>query len=161
MRGRPSKPSYIKLLEGNPGHRPIKPTFTPKHIDTMPEPADFLDREGRKIFKQLARDVHEMGILSKVDGLALSMLANSIVIYWRLTQELEKLGDKAYEDTQIQRIKGKFADQILVLCREFGLTPASRQRIHLPEKKVDKNDFWARLAGGGTGGRDDDEPVEQ
>ena len=45
-RGRKPKPTHLKLIEGNPGKRPIR-TGPERPVTTMPEPPDHLNADAR------------------------------------------------------------------------------------------------------------------
>jgi len=71
MKGRKPKPTKLKVLEGNPGKRPLpKNEFKPD--PTIPEKPP-LDKDAQKIFDYYAGYLDEAGLLSVMDK---DLLAN-------------------------------------------------------------------------------------
>jgi phage terminase small subunit len=71
MRGRKPKPSFIKLLDGNPGKRPLNDR-EPSVLSGAPEAHDGLDAEAQAEWEQLVGDLDAKGILSRTDRTAMA-----------------------------------------------------------------------------------------
>ena len=65
-RGRKPKPTAIKLLEGNPGRRPLNEHEPVPPKATIKCPA-WLEPEAKKEWKRLAPALESMGVLTSVD----------------------------------------------------------------------------------------------
>ena len=71
MKGRKPKPSLIKLLDGNPGKRPVNDREPPL-LEGAPEPPEWLDAEAQAEWGRVTADLISMGLLSRADRPALA-----------------------------------------------------------------------------------------
>jgi len=141
-RGPPPKPTHIRLLDGNPGKRPLNRREPRPRSDTPRCPAWLLG-EAKKVWKRMVNVLRGMGVLTVADGEALAAFCQ-VYVRWRQAEEfLDKHGvayplrdDRGQIKCMVQFPQVTIArHQLQVLCRlyqEFGLTPASRSRIELP-----------------------------
>jgi len=60
------KPTAIKILEGNPGKRPLN-LNEPKPLQIAPECPDWLLDEAKKEWKRLAPELERLGLLTILD----------------------------------------------------------------------------------------------
>ncbi len=132
------KPPALKVLEGNPGHRPIN-TDTPKPRPIAPKCPSWLDPEARKEWRRVAPELERLGLLTGVDRAA---LAGYCQAYARWRQAEKVLDEKGLTFTtatgyEAPRPEATIARQMMVqmraFCVEFGLTPSARGRMTLPE----------------------------
>jgi phage terminase small subunit len=65
-RGRKPKPTHLKLIEGNPGKRPIR-TGSERPTTAMPEPPDHLNADARIEWDRVAHGLHALRLLETVD----------------------------------------------------------------------------------------------
>lgn len=151
MRGRKPKPTHLRVLEGNPGHRPIN-RREPKPTPVAPKPPSWLDREAKREWKRIAPELERLGLLTKVDGAALAGYCQAYA-RWRAAEEIikrEGLTVTTESGYVMPHPAVKIAEKSMQLLRafatEFGLTPSSRARMTLP--KVEEDDLDAILAGG-------------
>ena len=69
-RGRKPKPTAIKILEGNPGRRPLnKNEPKPKEKKKLQCPSH-LNAEAKKEWRRLSKVLIEMGVLTELDTAA-------------------------------------------------------------------------------------------
>ena len=158
QRGRPKKPTALKVLEGNPGKRPL-PENEPKPAPVVgtPKPPAWLNTEGKKAWKRLAPELERLGLLTIVDLEAFAAACQAYGIWVECERFFRKKDpktekrygrtyeytNKAGETNEIARpevsISQKALDQFKSFMTEFGLTPASRTRIEvkLPEGERD------------------------
>lgn len=80
MPGRKAKPTHIKLLEGNPGKRPL-PTKEPKPERGKPPCPSHLPKRAKKVFRSASTVLDAMGVLTVADGQALELLALAVDEY--------------------------------------------------------------------------------
>ncbi len=73
-RGCKSKPTRLKLLQGNPGKRPIERDPVAPETKIPPCPAH-LDAVARKEFTRVAAELHKLGMVSEVSMAALAVYA--------------------------------------------------------------------------------------
>ena len=151
-RGRKPKPTALKILEGNPGKRPLNENepVPPKGSVKCPS---WLEPEAKKEWKRLAPSLEAMGVLTQVD---LTAFAGYCQAYarWREAEEFLTQHGSIFKTPSgyVQQVpQVSIAQQNLKImqsfCSEFGLTPATRARII--------------AAGGGKEVDISDDPMEQ
>ena len=149
-RGRKPKPTALKILEGNPGKRPLNENepIPPKGNIKCPS---WLEPEAKKEWKRLAPSLEAMGVLTQVD---LTAFAGYCQAYarWREAEEFLSQHGSIFKTPSgyVQQVpQVSIAQQNLKIMQsfatEFGLTPACRARI---------------VASGGAAESDDD-PMAQ
>ncbi|MCU4184013.1 phage terminase small subunit P27 family [Acidiferrimicrobium sp. IK] len=149
MRGRKPKPTALKVLQGNPGKRPVNRN-EPKPTPTAPLCPTWLSAEGKAEWRRVVPELDRIGMLTKVDRAALATYCEAWATFMsaqRLVHEhglvllkykdLETLdGTKIYV-TVAKNPAAQMARDAAGLIRqfsaEFGLTPSARTRIDLPE----------------------------
>nr|DAR21912.1 MAG TPA: terminase small subunit [Caudoviricetes sp.] len=133
-RGRKPKPTALKLLEGNPGKRPINENepIPPKGKVKCPT---WLEAEAKKEWKRLAPSLEAMGVLTQAD---LTAFAGYCQAYarWKEAEEFISQHGSIFQTPSgyVQQVpQVSIAQQNLKImqsfCSEFGLTPATRARI--------------------------------
>ena len=80
MRGRKPKPTQLKVLDGNPGRRPLNDR-EPQPPEGAPEPPEFLDAEARAEWFRTAGVLQQMGTLSKADRAPLAAFCTDQPIF--------------------------------------------------------------------------------
>ena len=150
-RGRKPKPTAIKLLEGNPGKRPLntqEPT-PPKGEAKCPA---WLLSEAKKEWKRLASSLQAMGVLTLVDQMAFAGYCQAYA-RWKEAEEFITKHGSIFKTPSgyVQQVpQVSIAQQNLKImqsfCTEFGLTPAARARI---------------IAGDGQNSASSEDPMEQ
>ena len=127
MRGRKPKPRVVKLLEGNPGKRPLPP----------PDPSDQalgrsppgLTEQERATWRRMARDCPW---LRRADRTLVELFCRS---WMQLTVADRRLVKLVVEGGDLQTIAGlqKMVDHARASClrmlAEMGATAASRARV--------------------------------
>jgi len=138
MPGPPKKPTALKLVQGNPSKRPLNTREPQPEKATLKKPRG-LSKEAARHWKSLAEQLIESGILTEIDKPALMMLCEAWA-RWINTQEIlrtQPLVIKTSKGYPIQNpyisIGNKAFEQVHKMFCEFGMTPAARSRIELPE----------------------------
>ena len=149
--GRKPKPTALKILEGNPGRRPLN-LNEPKPIPIAPECPDWLFDDAKKEWKRLAPELERLGLLKIIDKMAFVGLCQSYAIYKKASEFIKKNGttyriprtDKSGKVTSVYiapfpevAVANQSLKQIRAFATEFGLTPSSRGRIYLPGEPFD------------------------
>ena len=111
------KPTQLRIIEGNRGHRPIPNNPQPKLV--YEKPPKWLDREGRREWRRRGKELYNLGILTELD-----LSAFGAYCYWY--SEFVQATDKSY--------KKEAGHQMRMFMVEFGMTPSSRTKIHVQEK---------------------------
>lgn len=139
--GRPRKPTAIKALNGT-----LRPDRTnpnePKLDVCLPDRPSWLDEDplSAQLFDQVTSYMKDMGVGTRVDGLALSLLSDQVALYLRLRKTILNEGELiTTQNTNgdpvikphpaITPLNQAFAN-INRLLREYGLTASSRSNLN-------------------------------
>jgi len=151
--GPPRKPTKLRVLEGNPSKRPL-PRNEPDPDPAMPECPDWLMDDAKEEWERVAPELNRLGLLTKVDRTALAGYCQSYA-KWKQADEWIKENGTVYairgsdggvkylQQAPQVSIANQCLKQIRAFCAEFGLTPAARARMELPNERED--DFLAKL----------------
>jgi P27 family predicted phage terminase small subunit len=138
-------PTVLKLIRGNPGKRAIN-TNEPKPPRGIPKCPAHLDTKAKTAWKKLCQRLDQMGVLTLADEYALEILCSvyarirdlqkAVKLYGATTYETTSTaGDltvKAYpEVSQLEKAESLFKSYLT----EFGLTPSSRTKLEVTDKK--------------------------
>jgi P27 family predicted phage terminase small subunit len=143
MRGRKPSPTHLKLVQGNPGRRPLKlDEFRP--LVEIPKPPGHVlkNAEAAKEWRRVTRELVQYGIISKVDRAALVFY----VINWARHVEAEDMiakvaaasnGSGLFVKTPngfpVQSPWVSVSNKAMELCCkfliEFGMSPSARTRV--------------------------------
>ncbi len=139
MRGRKPKPTLLKVLDGNPGKRPID-NSEPHPSEGVPDRPDWLDTEARAEWNRVTVELTDMGMLTLADRAALAAYCTAWSRWVEAEAMVKKFGTIVKSPERGFPMKSPYlsiADQALETMRklmvEFGLTPSSRSRIRVPE----------------------------
>lgn len=132
--GRKPKPTALKILQGNPGGRPLtKNEPTPQKGN--PRCPSWMPPEGKREWRRLCKYLGEIGMLTKVDGVALAIYCRSWAEFVSLSQFVEENGHRGIRGRSAESLALDSAmTKIIDLGARFGLTPSDRARISLPGK---------------------------
>lgn len=147
MRGRKPTPTAFKVINGNPGKRPLN-TNEPQPTQGAPNCPDWLGREAKAEWKRIVPELDRIGALSLVDRGALTACCLAWEELYLATKDLQEHGrtmtipvlSKGQKVGEYKRINPsvRVQQQAFVQYRaylvEFGLTPSSRTRIKVPPK---------------------------
>lgn len=138
MKGRPPKPTEQRLLEGNPGNRPIPAVV---NIGGKPVIADkppaSLDAYGKRAWKDLVPLLIEGNVLDRVDTHVLTTVCNTVSRLERIRRAINKDG-LTTEGSKGQLVahpllthEANLTTLLLRLAEQFGMTPSARARLGL------------------------------
>jgi P27 family predicted phage terminase small subunit len=140
MPGPPKKPTSLKILEGNRGHRPLDLEAEPQPLKGLPEP-EGLPADARRIWDEIVPELDRLNLLTMVDGVSLESACRGAANARAADAEVEKCMDKIrageanqetyYRLSMLNSVSKKGWQQWKTFATEFGLTPASRSRINL------------------------------
>jgi P27 family predicted phage terminase small subunit len=142
-RGPRPVPTHLRLLRGNPSHRPINHDEPQPDIpEGCPSPLEFLEPCARDEWWRLAPELYRLQLLSALDVAAFAAYCASFSRWKRAEEILAQLAtsDPAmhgllikHEDSvgvnPLVHVSRKAAESMLRAATEFGLTPAARSRI--------------------------------
>ena len=154
MKGRKPKPTELKLIEGNPGKRPL-PENEPKPEPIAPKCPTWLHKDAKKEWKRIAPQLERLGLLTQVDMAALAGYCESWAQYKRSIEFIHKHGEvypikddegrvKYLQQVPQVSIANKALQQVRAFCAEFGLTPSARGRMVVPGAD-DKEDEMEKM----------------
>lgn len=134
QRGRRPKPTAIKVLEGNPGKRPINKN-EPKPDKKAPKCPVWLEAEAKKEWRRMSKTLEAIGVLTQVDASAFAGYCQAFARWKEAEEFLSKHGTIFKTPSgYIQQVPQVSIAQTYLkimkdFCSEFGLTPAARSRI--------------------------------
>ncbi len=166
-------PTKIKELRGgkNTYHRkPNKKEPQPETSDKVPKAPAYLSKVAQAEWRRMAKLLHPIGLLTKVDEVALSAYCSCFDQWVDATAHVQKFGPivstpkKDKNGVVLKDKKGKVltggmeyspylavSNRAMVEMRkwmtEFGMTPSSRSNVQATEKK--KNDPLEEFMGRG------------
>jgi P27 family predicted phage terminase small subunit len=157
MPGRRPKPTALKALEGNPGKRPLNRS-EPKPSG-IPKCPSHLDKEAKREWRRISAELIALGLLTSVDRAALAAYCAAYSRWVAAETNVQKHGTVIKSPKSGYPIQNPYLgvanralDQIRQFAIEFGLTPASRSRLHVDPSKGDQDPFSAFMAELGAGG---------
>lgn len=132
---RPSKPTNLKIVTGNPGKRGLnKQEPDPDYLNDLVAPA-FLSHAAKQVWDEVAPTLRQSRLLTVVDVPVLSMLCESLAEYRRATVNCDETPMKYSSKTggdvmsQWKIVQSMSLKQVMLIAREFGMTPAARTKI--------------------------------
>lgn len=161
MAGRPKKPKKTKIIQGTfrKDREPEAPD--PPAIETAPRPPSHLGKFGKRLWKSLARELIEKHILTVLDLIALEVLCANYdtfrmaheAVFFRIDVDPVTKRRRRKRRSLGEYLAGKSSQTIPEFIAmktaysnfksfliEFGLTPASRGRIDIPDPKPEELD---------------------
>lgn len=130
------KPTSLKILQGNPGKRPLNKA-EPKPPQGIPDCPKWFLAEGHSaaMWHRLAPDLARMGVLTLADAAALEMVCTAYADFREACDEIQQDGPTfTAENGLIKRhpamaIKQEAWRRVMSGLVEFGLTPSSRSKV--------------------------------
>jgi P27 family predicted phage terminase small subunit len=151
-----SKPTALKVLEGNRGKRPLNGNEPKPKLEIPPPPAE-LSEDARIEWDYISGRLYAVGCLTEVDR---GVLAAYCQAYGRWVQAERALNACARFDTASSGLLVKhdngsyYANPLVAIANnamkdmvkysiEFGMTPSARSRIHA--QKPEETDAASRF----------------
>ena len=170
-KGRKPKPTAVKVIQGNPGGRPLNQQEPRFKVANLPVPAQLLEKVkvkndagqevevdrwkvAREEWNRVAPELARVGVLTKVDEKALI----GYCVNWQ--RWVEAQGQLASPSNWVLMhtksgypfpnpfltIADKAMEQMRKFAVEFGMTPSSRSSIHgNPETESENRNEWEQL----------------
>lgn len=143
--GRPSVPSKVHFLNGNPSNKPIGELLDEFSPDVeLPTCPQHLKDEARREYSRIGKELERYGLISKLDRGVLAMCAAQWARYVWAEKRIAEINaaDPESERGFIDRTPNNYkvmsvylvisrdaSSMYLKLCSELGLTPAARSRV--------------------------------
>lgn len=152
-RGRKPKPTALKVLEGNPGNRPLNKS-EPRPYAVVSGCPDWLEDEAKAEWTRLSKILEDMGVLTEVDITAFAGYCQSYARWKEAEIYLSKNGS-VFETPNgyLQQVPQVSIAQtnlkiMLKFCEQFGLTPSARSRIVANKSVEETTDEMEKLLRG-------------
>jgi P27 family predicted phage terminase small subunit len=139
MRGRKPLPSNVVRLRGNPGKRRLNDA-EPRPAAKIPACPACLGDNARREWKRLARELAELGLLTRLDRGLLAAYCQAHALWVEAVSSIERYGTmiKSPNGFAMQSpyvaVANKQVDIMVRIAAEFGMTPSSRTRIRVGER---------------------------
>lgn len=129
---RPAKPRALKILEGNPGRRPIEPEVPFKR--EPPEKPTDLSPDADLMWDEIVFHMQDVGLLKPVDGAALKMACETFArwqeaVRMRQTEGLLAMTSQGRGKAPWVAIEENASRDFRSWCAEFGITPATEKNL--------------------------------
>lgn len=143
--GRPPVPTNLKILNGNPGKRPLN-LDEPKYDIKVPKFPENLAEEAGEEWKRITRLLKSSRIITEADRAALTGYCVNWARWLDAERHLAAEGvlvkhkapePSTYEYLEVNdylKISEKALQGMSKFLSEFGLTPAARVRLKAPPK---------------------------
>lgn len=147
------KPTKLKVLEGNPGHRPL-PENELQPPTELVEPPSHLDEYALEEWDRVTPGLEAMGVLYALDIQILAAYCDSFSMWKKANDKINELGIEITTDSGYLTqspyigIANKAKIDMLKFASEFGLSPSVRARLSFDIGK-NKESKWAGLLGKG------------
>lgn len=144
-------PTALKIATGNRGKRPL-PEREPQPTVALPvEPPDWLDDYAKECWARLHANLTELGLSARCDTDAAAAYCQTYSVWRMATQSLcddgllFERGNGAIAARPEVAIANTAVGTLLKYQAEFGLTPAARTRVSVPnaKKQEGKDRFFA------------------
>lgn len=136
------KPTALKILEGNPGQRPINRN-EPRPAPGAPEPPAGLCREGRAEWRRVVPELDRLGLLTRVDRATLVGYVETWARWWALAREAQGApavvagASGSPVKNPIYTAVTEASTELRRYITELGLSPVARTRLSVPEPSSD------------------------
>lgn len=145
--GRKPKPTALKVLEGNPGKRPLNKE-EPEVKSEKPACPKHLSKKAKAVWRKVAPLLEDAGIIAKLDGIALEMLCEAYAKWQTANESLDREGlvqvgpNGGFFQNPNLAIANRAMDQVKSFLAEFGMTPSERSRLKIDKKSKKQDDPW-------------------
>ena len=152
QRGRKPKPTVLKILEGNPGKRPLN-INEPIPKNKAPKCPTWLELEAKKEWRRASKQLEQLGILTEVDMAAFAGYCQAYARWKEAEEFISKHGSIIktpsgyWQQVPQVSIASSYLKIMCRFCEQFGLTPAARSRI-TADKIPDNEDMMESILGG-------------
>ena len=119
-RGRKPTPRGIKLLKGNPGHRPLAPELDV--VPGIPERPPFLDKAARAEWDYIVGELGPARVLVKAERMVLAGYCCAVSRALRAER-------RAQRDPKQEARAERAWDSVRRFAAVFGIGPAERSRL--------------------------------
>lgn len=149
MRGRKPKPTALKVIEGNPGKRPLNHD-EPQAAGELIEAPDDLSDDQRAIWEYAIAHAPK-GVLRMIDRDNLRAWVVAADLHRKATAEVQARGilstgaeGQLVKNPAVMVLRDATA-MMMRAAEQMGFSPTARARIKVPEKPNDPKNPWEKL----------------
>lgn len=143
--GRKPKPSWLKIVTGNPGHRPVNDA-EPEPVGDLVAPPDWFT-DAQKVEWKKAIDAAPAGLLKQLDQSMLVVWVVAKVQHAEAAQQVSKYGalirtpvTGAPMQNPYVAVMNRQAALMMRAAAEMGFSPSSRSRVSIAQKRKGKSE---------------------
>ena len=136
----PGKPAALKIAQGNPGQRKIKPEPIPAPLGSY-EPPEHLNDMGKAAWREMVANLAEVGLLMSADKSAFALLCQAYAEMRELDELIKEEGyttvfpTGAIQQHPLIGTRDRARTLFVKLVKEFGMTPSARVGLPANEGK--------------------------
>jgi len=141
MSGPPPKPTRLKLLQGNPGRRPLSENEPQPEIGRPTRP-HWLLPEAKREWSRIVPELLRLGLLAKIDRAMISMWCQCWGMYVEAVKDIRQNGmsyskEDGYEGQRPSvAVMNHMIEKMTTLSAKFGMTPSDRSKISVPQPEA-------------------------
>ena len=145
--GRNPKPTALKVLNGNPGKRPLNDK-EPQPARSLPKSPYGMEYHAKKMWDDITPKLHRLGILTEIDHQMLELMCVHYGLARQAMTEIKKNGIISVGDrgniirNPALAVLNTNSQVFRRYATEFGLTPSSRAKLKVAEPDEDKDDYF-------------------
>jgi P27 family predicted phage terminase small subunit len=146
MRGRKPKPTHLRLIQGNPGKRPLN-RREPRPKGVLSDPPAWFNEEQRVEWAYVIGHA-PFGLLTTLDRSVLELWVVHYLLWRRSTELCQQYGqvqrDPSHNTVRTAPWVKTAAQQAALLSKiaeQLGFTPSARPRLQLPADNSKPDDF--------------------
>lgn len=148
--GRKPKPTYLKILEGNPGRRPLN-VNEPLPDGDLSAPPDWMPAEQQRVWREAIEAAPE-GLLKRLDASVFTVWVVACATHQDAAEKVARYGSVVKSPVLGQPIQSPFvgimnrqAQIMLKAASEMGFSPSSRSRVQVAGRPKRDNKFeWLK-----------------
>lgn len=140
MRGRKPKPTWLKVVAGNPGKRPINDA-EPIPAEELVDAPGWMNAEQQEVWRQAIRQAPP-GLLRSLDESVLAIWVVAAVMHRDAAQRVARVGTMVRApgsgypmQNPYLAVVNKQAQIMLKAAAEMGFTPSARSRVRVDKSK--------------------------
>jgi P27 family predicted phage terminase small subunit len=145
MKGRKAIPGELKVLQGTAKKCRQRETMAVDKLSKIPAPPAWFSKLARKIYKDVAGELSNNGVLQKIGLPILVAYVHQIALHLETEERLMTEGrvlesKKGPMLNPLHKVSMDSLDAARRIAGEYGITPASQSRIMAPFFKEKKNE---------------------
>jgi P27 family predicted phage terminase small subunit len=146
--GKRKQPAQAKVIKGT--FQKCRDSHGPAVKLEVPPCPEYLGKEAKKYWKEISEQLVNVGLIGVVDGALFGLHCDSYGRLIEVSDHLKKMDDMLDQtpnglevQSALWQIRNKLWDQVLRSASEFGLSPAARSKLSMPEKPSEKKGGWS------------------